>query len=113
MFLYSGFESVNSLSDIENGIYRCECSIYENSKSSLKVMFLEYTLGNAEAVCVVEVVVSGKDGLLKFGDFVKLPDRSWRNSSGVKSDSLQDLLPLEIQSCRFVEKTVMEVENVI
>lgn len=113
MFLYAGFESVNSLSDIPRGRYRCECSFYVNSKSGLKVMLLEYSLGDDPAPCAAEVVVSADDRLVQFLDFVKMPDRTWRHSSGAKHDSLRSLLPPEIRTCRFVERTIVEVENVV
>ena len=113
MFLYSGFESVNSPSDIPKGVYRCECSIYVNSKKNQKVMLLEYSLGADPTPSVVEVVVSTNDRLVQFVDFVKMPDRAWRHSSGVKHDSLQGLLPSELRTCRFVERTIVVVENVV
>lgn len=111
MFLYPEFKSINNRSDVGHGTYVCHCSVYVGKAEFDKAVVCQYRRDGDADYVITELLIFGVDGMVSFCDFVKLKDRSWRDSFGNKSDDLLSLFPKEISRYKFVEKkTLSEVE---
>ena len=104
MLLPIEFSSVNSRADLAPGTYNATVSGYAEPNAKSRITVFEYTLAGANAVSAVDLVVIDAAGDVRACDFVWLPDRSWRDSAGVKGNHLAELLPPELMSYRLVRR---------
>lgn len=109
MFLYPEHVSVNSLADVAPGEYHGVCSVYVDRKTGAKALLSEYWNTSENATSIAELqMVSANEGALgsaiRFIDFVRMPDGSWRDSYGLRADSLGKLIPGEIASYSLFEQ---------
>jgi hypothetical protein len=70
----------------------------------MRVLHYEYTRTGAADAEASDVLFIGEDGAVRMCDFIRMPDRSWRDSFGARSDSLLALLPSEMADYRLVEE---------
>jgi hypothetical protein len=104
MFLYPGFESRNAKADVPPGLYHGVCTVYVDRKTGAMALLSEYTLERASAPGIAELQLVDRDGqAVRFLDFIRMPDRSWRDSYGLRAQSLGGLLPGFIARYRFFE----------
>lgn len=112
MFLYPGFESLNASCDVPPGAYRGVCAVYVDRKTGALALLSEYTLEGASAPGVAELqMVDAARRTVRFLDFVHLPDGSWRDSHGLRADSLGRLLPGFLAPYRWLESVETGVER--
>ena len=64
------------------------------------------------APTVYDVLIVEPDGAIRARDYVWLPDRSWRDSAGAKSDDLTALFPAEMFDLRLVRTDILEAIDV-
>jgi hypothetical protein len=113
MFLYPGFESLNSHRDVPPGDYAGVLSVYVDRKSAAKALLSQYTLHSAVLPSIAELQMIDADGqTIRFLDFVLMPDRSWRDSYGLRADHLGRLLPVELASYTFFEQVETGIQTV-
>lgn len=104
MFLPIELQSVNQVSQLECGEYLASRRTYVSRDRSTTMLNFEYTLSGDDVAAACDIVLVGKDGALHACDFVRMADRSWRDSSGARSDSLLALLPAEVDQFELVEE---------
>lgn len=104
MFIPVPFNSVNSHADLEAGAYRASCSLYASAATRMQVLLFDYSRVDTppRAPCAYEVMVINPDGLVRARDFVWLPDRTWRDSDGLKANNVLSLMPVELSRLTFV-----------
>jgi hypothetical protein len=112
VFLYPGFASTNSLDDLPYGQYHGFCSVYLDRQSGAKALVSEYWLPTETSARVVELQMINPDGqTVRFLDFVRMPDRSWRDSHGLRADSLGRLIPAHLASYSLFEQVETGIQN--
>jgi hypothetical protein len=104
MFLPISIQSVNRASELPAGEYAATCAIYASMDTSSTVMKFEYTRAGSAYASACDILLIDGSGTARMCDFLRMPDRSWRDSFGARSDSLLDLLPAEISDYQFVEE---------
>ena len=102
MLVPVAFASVNSDADMPPGVYDVVCRAYEAVGSQAQMMMFEYSPKGVDSVVAADLMVLDETGNIRACDFVWLPDRSWRDSSGLKANHLAELLPPELLVCRLV-----------
>ena len=102
MFVPVAFDSVNSDADMPPGVYDVVCRAYEAVDSQAQMVVFEYSPKGVDSVIAADLMVLDDAGNIRACDFVWLPDRSWRDSSGLKANHLAELLPPELLGCRLV-----------
>ena len=113
MFLYPGFESLNSLDDVLPGDYAGVLSVYIDRKTAAKALLSQYTRQLDVLPTIAELQMIDPDGqTVRFLDFVFMPDRSWRDSYGLRADELGLLLPVELASYTFFEQVETGIQTV-
>lgn len=114
MFLYPGFTSVNSLSDVQPGKYCGICSVYVDRKSAAKALLSQYWLPTESSTSVAELQLIDADGQgIYFLDFMKMPDGSWRDSYGLRADFMEKLLPEFLATFTFFEQVPTGTQMVV
>jgi hypothetical protein len=107
VFIPVAFHSVNSSADLKPGRYSVACSSYGRIESGfIAVLFHFSPAGGGQAV-VVDLLLMEGDGTLRARDFLWLPDRSWRDSDGLRADRLDALLPVELLSLQLSRKAAL------
>lgn len=96
MFFPLQFESLNKPEHLPPGEYAACCSIYEGGDPRIRILFFEYSPTGTESPVAADLVVLRNDGSVSMRDFMQLPDNSWRDSYGLRSDEMASLLPVEI-----------------
>jgi hypothetical protein len=105
MFNYTDFTSLNKLSELPAGEYLGSCSVYLSPQIQAKIIVLEYGLAGAVVVVsVVDLLIVDESGSVFFRDFIRMADLTWRDSYGLRRDSLGELLPPEILSFALFER---------
>ena len=104
MFLHPEFMGMNQPQDLPDGRYAGVCSFSKARDFDFNAAFVEYTLDGEELPRVVDLLLIDQAGERYFRDFVRLKDRSWRDSYGGRSDDLDDLLPPEILDFLVLER---------
>lgn len=104
MFLPIEIQSVNQPGQLLAGEYRANCAVYSSPNSKTVVMHYEYTRVGATVADACDLLFVEESGATRMCDFIRMPDRSWRDSFGARSDSLLDLLPDEFAEYRLVDE---------
>ena len=105
MFLYPEFTSANSLATVRPGQYLGLCSVYIDRKSDAKALLHQYWLSSELKTSIAELQMIDPDGqIIRFLDFMQLPDGSWRDSHGLRADSLEKLIPEFLAFFTFFEQ---------
>ena len=102
MLVPVAFESVNSDADMPPGVYDVVCCAYEAVDSQAQMVVFEYSPKGVDSVIAADLMVLDDAGNIRACDFVWMPDRSWRDSSGLKANHLTDLLPPELLAYQLV-----------
>ena len=102
MFVPVVFDSVNTDADMPPGVYDVVCRAYEAVDSQAQMVVFEYSPKGTDSVVAADLMVLDETGNIRACDFVWLPDRSWRDSSGLKANHLTELLPPELLAYQLV-----------
>lgn len=112
MFLPIEIMSVNDRRQLRAGEYHASCRTYASADGACTMLQFEYMRIGDELAAACEIVFSGPDGVLSACDFLRMPDRSWRDCFGARADSLLDLLPRAVGSFRLVSLSDLGVQPV-
>lgn len=112
MFFPLKLTTVNRINDLVPGNYIPVCSTFENPELARKVLFFEYSLVGDVTPSACDLVIIEPKGEVLMRDFVRLTDRSWRDSTGLRSDNLAEMLPSEIFEYRLVTRITMDTQQV-
>jgi hypothetical protein len=112
MFFPIKLATVNGIGDLQTGDYIPVCSTYENHEIARRVLFFEYSLVGDTSPSACDLVIIEPKGEVLMRDFVRLPDRSWRDSNGQRSDNLAEMLPSEIFEYKLVTRITMDAQPV-
>ncbi|CAE6842469.1 hypothetical protein [Paraburkholderia aspalathi] len=107
MFLPIEIQSINHREQLLAGEYATNCAVYSSLDGKTVVMHYEYTRVGAAVAEACDLLFVEESGATRMCDFVRMPDRSWRDSFGARSDSLLDLLPAELAEYRLLEERQM------
>lgn len=107
MFLPVEIQSVNNPEQLLAGQYGASCAVYSSPDGRSVVIYFEYVRAGASIADACDLLVVEESGATRMCDFVRMPDRSWRDSSGARSDSLLDLLPVEFAEYRLLDERNM------
>lgn len=106
MFFPFEFDSVNRLEDLADGTYQAVCSVYRRSGDARTLVLSEYRLrGESGPAACDLVVLEGPDVYLR--DFLRMPDRTWRDSYGRRGTNLADLLPDEMSAYSLITREII------
>lgn len=93
MFVPVPLLSVNRLDALPPGRYATNLIVTQDPLDPGETTFLFwYTAEGSEHPSVLDLVQRSPEGL-SATDFVRMPDRSWRNHAGLRRDALRELLP--------------------
>ena len=107
MFVPVAFDSVNAESDLPAGVYSTACGVYRSPDGKSQITLFEYSLQGVDSVVAADLLVLDAAGAIRACDFVWLPDRSWRDSAGLKANHLAELLPQELLSYALVRSEAL------
>jgi hypothetical protein len=96
MFLPIQIESIISPNMLPSGKYEAMCKIYKSKSSESFVHLYTYSLCGTNEVLAYDVLIQSENKSQYFVDFAKLADNLWIDSYGLKSESIEKLLPVEI-----------------
>lgn len=91
-----GFTSANRSSELESGPYVVGEQVYRSEDGSTTATLTEVCSLHSSIPCAADLLVVLSDGSVLFRDFMQLADGSWRDSNGLVSEELRDLLPPEL-----------------
>jgi hypothetical protein len=112
MFLPIEIQSINRREQLKAGNYAALCNTYVAPDGTATMIQFEYKLPDEELVAACDIVLVGPHGAVRACDFMRMPDRSWRDSFGGRADLLLDLLPREVANFRLVEQAKLGVQTV-
>lgn len=96
MLLPIEFCSVNDRADLRPGRYGVTCLTFVGMDRRESAFQFEYRREGDPTVIAIDMVFVGIDGTIRAADFLRMPDRAWRDNFGARSDSIEALLPAEI-----------------
>lgn len=102
MLLPIRFASINEPAHLRPGKYRVTCSTYVSPSRSECAFQFEYRLVGAPTVTGIDMIFVGRDGAIRAADFLRMPDRRWRDNFGARSEELAVLLPTEVLDFQLV-----------
>ena len=102
MFIPVPFESVNAAFAPIPGTYAASRSMYAGDAALPELFVFEYVPTGASAPTVYDLLIVAPDGAVSARDYVWMPDRSWRDSAGARSDDLTALFPAGLFDLRLV-----------
>ncbi|MBU9366417.1 MULTISPECIES: hypothetical protein [Burkholderiaceae] len=104
MFLPVQFQSVNHAGLLQAGEYHASCRTYTSRDRASTMLYFEYRRPEDELVSACDVVLIDRKGAVRACDFLRMADRSWRDSFGARADSLLALLPGEVAHFELVDE---------
>ena len=104
MFIPVPFDSVNQAFVPSPGTYAASCSMYAGDATLPELFVFEYIPQGATAPTVYDLLIVEPTGAVRARDYVFMPDRSWRDSAGAKSDDLSALFPAGLFDLRRVRR---------
>jgi hypothetical protein len=108
MFIPVVFHSVNSPSDLEPGRYEVICHWYGIAGERAGAGVFYYRLAGAAQPAAVDLLVVEANGTLRARDFRWMPDRSWRDSDGIRANRLDALLPAELLRLQILREQALD-----
>jgi hypothetical protein len=94
MFSAWSIASVNRPHELPDGTYQPQSSIFRGLGFQARLnLYLSAETGD---ICAADLYVVLDDGAGRARDFLRLPDRRWRDSNGWIRDQLSELLPPEL-----------------
>lgn len=96
MFLPIEIRSVNNPSQLPNGEYRASCLTWSAPDGRSRMLEYRYARVGAGFEEARDLLFIDAAGTLRLCDFVRMPDRAWRDSFGARADDLAALLPAEM-----------------
>ncbi|MGY6258943.1 hypothetical protein ACXIVK_36480 [Paraburkholderia caledonica] len=112
MFLPIEIRSVNRQEQLEEGEYHASCRTYASEDGACTMLHFEYKRVEDELAGACEIVFVDPDGGIRACDFLRMPDRSWRDSFGARADSLLPLLPHDAAGYRLLSVSELGVRFV-
>lgn len=104
MFLPLEFQSVNTPDQLKAGEYRAIRRGYVLPHTAKRMLEFTYTATGDSQACACEFIFVDEHGAVRCCDFLRLPDRAWRDSFGAKADYLTALLPGEVAAYELVDE---------
>ena len=95
MFLPISIDSMNNRSMLPNGEYQVSCSVYRSQENESFGQLYLYKLTSTHQFLACDLLIQDDLTNVYFVDFAFMPDRLWRDSYGLKGESLVSLLPEE------------------
>ena len=102
MFLPIEMQSVNHAGELLPGDYVASRRTYASRDWATTMFQFEYRMRDAVLVAACDIVFIESSGVVRACDFLRMPDRSWRDSFGARSDSLLTLLPRDVAEFELV-----------
>jgi len=102
MLLPIEIASVNHRRLLKSGQYDACCLTFVSGDATKSVLQFEYRRYGDEQISAVDLMFVDADGATRMADFLRMPDRSWRDNFGARADSLLTLLPDEIAGYELV-----------
>lgn len=96
MFLPIDIDSMNSPNMLLSGKYEAKCQVYKTKNSESFAHLYEYSLCGSNEVTAYDLLVQNSDQSQTFVDYAKFPDGLWNDPYGLKSDSIEKLMPVDI-----------------
>ncbi len=96
MFLPIDIDSMNSPNMLLSGKYEAQCQVYQSKISESFAHLYEYSLCGTSEIVAYDLLVQNSDQSQTFVDYAKFPDGLWMDSYGLKSDSIENLIPVDI-----------------
>ena len=96
MFLPIDIGSMNSSNMLLSGKYEAKCQVYKSKISESFAHLYEYTLCETSEIVAYDLLVQNSDQIQTFVDYAKFPDGLWMDPYGLKSDSIEKLMPFDI-----------------
>lgn len=112
MFLPLDFKTQNSKSDLSPGLYECDCLVYQSPHDELKAFIFEYALFGSDFVSACDLLIVDAQESMFFRDFMRMPDRTWRDSYGARADALPALFPPEVLGYKLIQRFALESQKV-
>lgn len=107
MFLPIEVQSVNNAGQLKAGEYAVHCAVYTSPDQKSTVLHYEYKRAGVADAEACDVLFIDGTGPVRMCDFIRMPDRSWRDSFGARADSLLALLPPEIAQYRLMDERAL------
>jgi hypothetical protein len=104
MFLPFQFQSVNHPGHLRAGNYHASCRTYASRDRTTTMVVFEYRLPEADAVSACDMIFISSRGDVRACDFLRMSDRSWRDSFGARAASLLDLLPQDVAQFELLDE---------
>ena len=109
MFIPIKFDTINSTGDIPLGRYEAHCSVFASDSGEVrKAMVWKYQHADFLTPAAIDLLLIERDGAVRARDFVWMPDLSWRDSAGARSNSLLALLPTALTRMTLVREQQAE-----
>ena len=112
MFLPIEIQSVNRQEQLEHGEYHTSCRTYASEDGACTMLQFEYKRTEDELAGACEIVFVEPYGRISACDFLRMPDRSWRDNFGARADSLLTLLPREVAGYQLLAESELGVQTV-
>src|SRR4029453_11347981 len=97
MFIPVAFHSVNLPSSLAPGRYGVTCACYGRADETSIALLFQYALKDqTPQAAAADLLMMECGGTLRARDFLWMPDRSWRDSDGIRANRLEALLPAEL-----------------
>ncbi|MPV65641.1 hypothetical protein [Burkholderia sp. BE17] len=112
MLLPIEIASVNHRRLLKSGRYDARCLTFVSTDATRSVLQFEYRRVGDELISAVDVLFVDADGGTRMADFLRMPDRSWRDNFGARADSLLALLPPEIAEYELVDEVELGAQIV-
>ena len=95
MFLHSLENSSCQREGLEPGIYVGVQRLYLSKATATKIIYIEWHLEESQVVSAAELWVIEEGGSIKGMDFMQMPDGSWSDGDGLRTNNLEELMPLD------------------
>lgn len=96
MFIQIPFQSLNTLTDVQEGVYALSVDFLERADGQVRATLSLYTKEGDVDPSIADLVIGEFGGALQICDFVKMADGAWRDSSGLKAGALRLLMPRQV-----------------
>ena len=94
MFLHRLENSSCQVERLEPGVYVGVRRLYLSKATGAKLIYIEWRLEDSDIVSAAELWVVEEDGSIKGMDFMQMPDGSWSDGDGLRTNNLEELMPL-------------------
>ena len=101
---------LDSVNQASPGVYATQLKVFGSGRANFRALLYAYTRSGESSPCACDLIVHAASGEIFLRDFLRRPNGFWCDSDGNVADSLNQLLPSEIQYLQ-LEK-VIELEPI-